>query len=57
MINWIRMSSIAEALVSRIAEHDPGFAKKVLIDEFGMDDKELDYFGISKADLEIEDED
>ena len=51
------MSSIAEALVSRIAKHDPGFAKKVLIDEFGMDDKELDYFGISKADLEIEDED
>lgn len=51
------MSSIAEALVGRIAEHDPGFAKEVLIDEFGMDDKELDYFGISKADLEIEDND
>ena len=57
MINQLRMAEIAEALVGRIAEHDPGFAKEVLIDEFGMDDKELDYFGISKADLEIEDND
>ena len=57
MINNMRMREIAEVLTSRIAEHDPDFAREVLIDELDMEDEELDYFGISKADLEIEDND
>ena len=57
MINQLRMSEIAEVLVSRIVEYDSDFAKEVLIDELDMSDEELNYFGISKADLEIEDED
>lgn len=57
MINNIRMQEIAKVLASRIAEHDPDFAREVFIDELDMEDEELSYFGISKADLEIEDED
>lgn len=53
----MRMQEIAEVLTSRIAENDPDFAREVLIDELDMKDEELDYFGISKADLGIEDED
>lgn len=56
MINNMRMQEIAEVLASRIAEYDPDFAREVLIDELDMEDEELDYFGISKADLGIEDE-
>ena len=54
MINQLRMLEIAEVLADRIAQHDPDFAREVLIDELDMEDEELDYFGISKADLEIE---
>lgn len=57
MINNMRMSEIAEVLADRIAEYDPDFAREVLIDELDMKDEELDYFGISKADLEIEEDD
>lgn len=57
MINQLRMQEIAEVLASRIAEHDSDFAREVLIDELDMTDKELDYFGISKADLGIEGDD
>lgn len=57
MINNMRMQEIAEVLASRIAEHDQDFAREVLIDELDMEDEELDYFGISKADLGIEEED
>lgn len=57
MINQLRMSEIAEVLASRIAEYDSDFAREVLIDELDMSDEELNYFGIFKADLEIEDED
>lgn len=57
MINNMRMQEIAEVLASRIAEHDQDFAREVLIDELDMKDEELDYFGISKADLEIEEDD
>lgn len=53
----MRMQEIAEVLTSRIAENDPDFAREVLIDELDMKDEELDYFGISKANLGIEDED
>lgn len=56
MINQLRMQEIAEVLTSRIAENDPDFAREVLIDELDMSDEELNYFGISKADLEIEDD-
>ena len=55
LISNMRMSEIAEVLASRIVEYDPDFAREVLIDELDMEDEELDYFGISKADLEIED--
>ena len=48
------MLEIAEVLADRIAQHDPDFAREVLIDELDMEDEELDYFGISKADLGIE---
>lgn len=53
----MRMQEIAEVLASRIAEYDPDFAREVFIDELNMEDEELEYFGISKADLEIEDDD
>lgn len=53
----MRMQEIAEVLASRIAEHDPDFAREVFIDELDMEYEELDYFGISKEDLEIEDDD
>ena len=56
MINQLRMQEIAEVLASRIAEYDPDFAREVLIDELDMEDEELGYFGISKVDLGIEDE-
>ena len=56
MINQLRRQEIAEVLADRIAEYDPDFAREVLIDELDMEDEELDYFGISKADLEIEDD-
>ena len=57
MINNMRMQEIAEVLASRIEEHDQDFAREVLIDELDMEDEELDYFGISKADLGIEEDD
>lgn len=57
MINEMRMQEIAEVLASRIAEHDQDFAREVLIDELDMEGEELDYFGISKADLGIEEDD
>ena len=57
MINEMRMQEIAEVLASRIAEHDQDFARGVLIDELDMEDEELDYFGISKVDLGIEEDD
>lgn len=57
LINNMRMQEIAEVLASRIAEHDPDFAREVFIDELDMEYEELDYFGISKEDLEIEDDD
>ena len=57
MINNMRMQEIAEVLASRIAEYDPDFAREVFIDELDMEDKELDYFGISKGDLGIEEDD
>ena len=57
MINNMRMSEIAEVLTSRIAEYDPDFAREILVDELDLEDEELDYFGISKADLGIDDED
>mgnify|MGYP006956658013 CR=1 FL=1 len=53
----MRMQEIAEVLASRIAEYDPDFAREVFIDELDMEDKELDYFGISKGDLGIEEDD
>lgn len=53
----MRMQEIAEVLASRIAEYDPDFAREVLIDELDMEDEELSYFGISKADLGIEEDD
>lgn len=53
----MRMQEIAEVLASRIAEYDPDFAREVLIDELDMEDEELGYFGISKADLGIEEDD
>lgn len=53
----MRMSEIAEVLTSRIAEYDPDFAREILVDELDLEDEELDYFGISKADLGIDDED
>lgn len=53
----MRMQEIAEVLASRIAEYDPDFAREVFIDELDMEDEELDYFGISKADLGIEEDD
>lgn len=53
----MRMQEIAEVLASRIAEHDQDFAREVLIDDLDMEDEELDYFGISKADLGIEEDD
>lgn len=56
MINEMRMQEIAEVLASRIAEHDQDFAREVLIDELDMEDEELDYFGISKVDLGIEED-
>lgn len=56
MINNMRMQEIAEVLTSRIAEYDRDFAREVLIDELDMDNEELHYFGISKGDLEPEDE-
>ena len=57
MINNMRMQEIAEVLASRIAEYDQDFAREVFIDELDMEDEELDYFGISKADLGIEEDD
>ena len=57
LINNMRMQEIAEVLASRIAEYDPDFAREVLIDELDMEDEELDYFGISKVDLGIEEDD
>ena len=57
MINQLRMQEIAEVLASRIAEYDPDFAREVLIDELDMEDEELSYFGISKANLGIEEDD
>lgn len=57
LINEMRMQEIAEVLASRIAEHDQDFAREVLIDELDMEDEELDYFGISKVDLGIEEDD
>lgn len=57
LINQLRMAEIAEVLTSRISEYDPDFAREVLIDELDMEDEELDYFGISKVDLGIEEDD
>lgn len=57
MINQLRMQEIAEVLVDRIAEYDPDFAREVFIDELDMSDEELYYFGISKANLGIEEDD
>lgn len=57
MINNMRMQEIAEVLTSRIAEYDPDFAREVFIDELDMSDEELYYFGISKANLGIEEDD
>lgn len=57
MINQLRMQEIAEVLADRIAEYDPDFAREVFIDELDMSDEELYYFGISKADLGIEEDD
>lgn len=57
MINQLRMAEIAEVLADRIAEYDPDFAREVFIDELDMSDEELYYFGISKADLGIEEDD
>lgn len=54
LINNMRMQEIAEVLASRIAEYDPDFAREVFIDELDMEDEELDYFGINKTDLGIE---
>ena len=56
MINQLRMLEIAEVLASRIAEYDPDFAREVLINELDMEDEELDYFGVSKANLGIEED-
>lgn len=56
LINNMRMQEIAEVLTSRIAEYDRDFAREVLIDELDMDNEELHYFGISKGDLEPEDD-
>lgn len=57
MINQLRMQEIAEVLADRIAEYDPDFAREVFIDELDMSDEELYYFGISKANLGIEEDD
>lgn len=57
MINQLRMQEIAEVLVDRIAVYDQDFAREVLIDELDMTDEELNYFGISKVDLGIEEDD
>ena len=57
MISNMRMAEIAEVLVSRIVEYDPDFAREVLIDELDMEDEELGYFGTSKGDLGIEEDD
>lgn len=56
LINNMRMQEIAEVLADRIAEYDPDFAREVFIDELDMSDEELYYFGISKANLGIEDD-
>lgn len=53
----MRMQEIAEVLADRIAEYDPDFAREVFIDELDMSDEELYYFGISKANLGIEEDD
>lgn len=53
----MRMQEITEVLVDRIAEYDPDFAREVFIDELDMSDEELYYFGISKANLGIEEDD
>lgn len=53
----MRMKEIAEVLASRIAEYDPDFAREVFIDELDMEDEELSYFGISKANLGIGEDD
>ena len=50
------MAEIAEVLADRITQHDPDFAREVLIDELDMEDEELDYFGVSKANLGIEED-
>lgn len=57
LINQLRMQEIAEVLADRIAEYDPDFAREVFIDELDMSDEELYYFGISKANLGIEEDD
>lgn len=51
------MQEIAEVLASRIAEHDPDFAREVFIDELDMEDEELSYFGINKTDYGLEEDD